>query len=60
VDAHQLVRIHLALGQSEPALDGIEALLRGPGYVSAAWMRLDPMFQQLRGNPRFERLIARP
>ena len=56
----QLVRIHLALGQQEPALDRIEQLLRVPSYVSPGWMRVDPMFQALRGNPRFERLIAQP
>jgi hypothetical protein len=54
---HQLVRIHLLLGQPEQALDQLEPLLRVPYFLSPAWLKIDPTFASLRGNPRFERLV---
>jgi tetratricopeptide (TPR) repeat protein len=56
----QLVRIYLLLGENEKALDRLEPLLRVPFYVSPGWLRIDPTFAALKGNPRFERLIASP
>lgn len=55
---HQLTRIYLLGGQPERALDQLEELLRIPYYLSPAWLKIDPTFVPLRGNPRFERLIA--
>ncbi len=55
---HQLVRIHLILGDREKALDLLEPLLKVPYYLSPAWLRIDPNFGPLKGHPRFERLLA--
>jgi tetratricopeptide (TPR) repeat protein len=55
---HQLARIHMMVGQPEQALDRLEPLLQRPYYLSPAWLRIDPTFTPLRGNPRFERLAA--
>ena len=55
---HLLARIHLLAGQPEPALDRLEPLLRIPYMLSPGWLRIDPTFAPLKGNPRFERLIA--
>ncbi len=57
---HQLARIYILVGEPEPALDQLEPLLKLPYYLSPGWLRIDPNFAPLRGNPRFERIIAQP
>ena len=53
---HQLVRIHILAGNHEKALDLLEPLLNTPYELTAGWLRIDPNFDPLRGNPRFEKL----
>jgi serine/threonine-protein kinase len=55
---HQLARIYLLAGDTERALDRLEPLLKVPYWISPGWLRIDPNFAPLRGNPRFERLVA--
>jgi ATP/maltotriose-dependent transcriptional regulator MalT len=57
---HVLARIYVASGDHPHALDQLEALLGKPYFVSAGWLRIDPTWAPLRGDPRFERLIERP
>jgi tetratricopeptide (TPR) repeat protein len=54
---HQLARIYLLVGEPEKALDQLEPLLKIPYHLSPGWLRIDPTFVPLRGNPRFERLV---
>ena len=54
----QLVRTYILTGEPEQALDQLEPLLRMPNNLTPAWLRIDPNFAPLKGNPRFERLIA--
>src|SRR5438093_198439 len=55
---HQLARIYVLAGEPEKALDELERLLKIPYYLSPGWLRIDPNFAPLRGNPRFDRLVA--
>jgi serine/threonine-protein kinase len=55
---HQLARIYMLVGEHEKALDQLEPLLEIPYYLSPGWLRIDPNFDPLRGNPRFQRLAA--
>jgi hypothetical protein len=36
----------------------LEPLLKIPYYLSPGWLRIDPEFNPLRVNPRFQRLVA--
>jgi hypothetical protein len=53
-----MVRIYMILGEHEKALDLLEPLMKGPYYLSPAWLAIDPNFAPLKGHPRFERLLA--
>jgi serine/threonine-protein kinase len=55
---YQVARIFIQVGQHDRALDLIEPLLGMPGDLTPGWLRVDPIFNPLRGNPRFERLVA--
>jgi TolB-like protein len=53
-----MARIYMMTGEPEKALDMLEPLLEMPYFVSPGWLRIDPTWAPLRGNPRFERLVA--
>ena len=46
-------------GRRERALEALEACLRG-GWGNPEWIAQDPDFDSLRGDPRFEAIVARP
>ncbi|MBP9898733.1 MAG: protein kinase, partial [Gemmatimonadales bacterium] len=54
----QRVRVYLAAGDKEKAMDSIAELLQLPYHIKPGWMRVDPIFAPLKGNARFEKLLA--
>jgi len=52
-----MARIYLLAGEPEKALDMLEPLLSMPYYLSPGWLRIDPTFAELKGNPRYDRLL---
>ena len=56
----QLVRVLLATGHNDQALDEIAKLLKSQFYVTPGYLKADPMFKPLRGNPRFEKMLLPP
>jgi TolB-like protein/tetratricopeptide (TPR) repeat protein len=57
---HQLARVYTLVGEPEKAIDHLEQVLALPYYLSPAWLRIDPTFDPLRKNPRFQKLVAAP
>ena len=55
---HQLARIYLLCGQKDKAMDVLEPLMRDQYYLTPAWLKIDPMLAGLRGNARFDKLVA--
>jgi serine/threonine-protein kinase len=55
---HVLARLYVAAGNYPRALDQLDSLTAKPYVVSRAWLRIDPTWAPLKGDPRFARLIA--
>jgi len=55
---HQLVRIYILSGEPDKAIDQLEPLLKVPYALSPGWLKIDPNFDPVRKNPRFQRLVA--
>ncbi|HET9066574.1 MAG TPA: protein kinase [Gemmatimonadales bacterium] len=54
----QWIRTQLAIGETKKALDGLEELVGRQYYVTRGYLRADPLFKPLKGNPRFEALVV--
>ncbi len=54
----QRTKVLLAAGRTDQALDAIEELMGFQYYIKPGYLRSDPTFSPLKGNPRFERLLV--
>jgi len=52
-----LAHIYTIAGEDEAALDQIEHLLANPSWISVPWLEMDPRWNPLRENPRFQALL---
>jgi hypothetical protein len=56
--ASQIAAIHAALGEKEPALEWLQrSFLAHEGALT--WIKIDPRFDPLRGEPRFKEIVRR-
>ena len=56
---YQVARILVQAGAYDRALDILEPILAEMySDLTPGWLKLEPTFRPLRGNPRFERLVA--
>jgi serine/threonine-protein kinase len=59
VVAEERARILAQAGEVDAALDEIEQLLAGPGWLSVHRLRLDPRWDPIREHPRFQALLVK-
>ena len=53
-----LIEVQILAGDRDAAIAGIEHHLQKPAADTRALLRLDPIFDPLRGDPRFDKLVA--
>jgi tetratricopeptide (TPR) repeat protein len=65
ISAHQYVRnyvftiIYTGLGDKATAIDYLEKAREGSESPDTTWIKVDPLFDPLRNEPRFKALVAR-
>jgi len=57
--AEERARILAQADEADAALDEIEQILAGPGFLSVHRLRLDPRWDPIRERPRFRALLAK-
>jgi TolB-like protein/Flp pilus assembly protein TadD len=55
-----LAQIEAQLGERDAAIEALPHLLEVPAGITTADLRLNPFWDSLRGDPRFQKLIAEP
>jgi serine/threonine-protein kinase len=53
-----MAEVHVIFGEYDEAIDNLEHLMMIPGFMSAPYLRLDPLWKPLHSHPRFQRLIS--
>ena len=53
-----LAQVYAWTGEKEKALEILRQLLQIPGYLSYGYLRVDPSWDALRGDPVFEQFVA--
>ncbi len=55
-----MARIYAITGEPEKAIDLLEHSVKTPAGLSLAEAKLDPTWDVVRANPRFQRLLQGP
>lgn len=55
----RLAEVYLLVGEQDAALEQLEWLLSHPSFLSVPLLRVDPLWDPLRSNPRFQALLAK-
>ena len=58
IGKESMARTLARLGDRDGAIAAVDRLMTEPSQMTSARLRLDPDFDALRGDPRFERLLA--
>jgi TolB-like protein/Flp pilus assembly protein TadD len=53
-----LAQVHAMLGQADAAVEQLEIVLSNPGEATRATIRMDPRYDLIRDDPRFQALIS--
>ena len=59
VRGYLIAIIHIGLGEKNKAIDDLEREYINHDNIDTAWIRVDPMLDPLRGDPRFETLAEK-
>jgi len=51
---HALARVYAVLGQAGPAVEQLKRAENGRGYVTAAMLRVEPVWDPIRSDPAFQ------
>ncbi len=54
-----LAEVEVLVGEHEAAITHLEELLANPSYLSVPMLRVDPLWDPLRENPRFQALLEK-
>ena len=54
-----LARVHAMLGDQDAAIGELDLMLSKPAEISTQTLRLDPRWDPLRSNPRFQALLKK-
>jgi serine/threonine-protein kinase len=54
-----LAQIYVMVGDYDAALNQLDYLLSIPSQISVPWIRIDPRWDPLRNNPRFQQLMKK-
>jgi TolB-like protein len=53
-----LAQVYAWTNEPDRAIELLQKLVTMPGYTNYAWLKLHPMWNPLRGDPRFEKIVA--
>ena len=53
-----LAQVYTWSGERDRAIELVQKLLTMPGYINYARLKMYPLWAPLRGEPRFEKIVA--